>query len=189
MKKKAEHVLSDKELRHLEFCCMDMRQLALSGWFPLIICPYSALTYVLNLNEIRSLLSSLRSLLPVDGYFIVDCFVPHFDFLCLSDVHRFEDYRREIGGGLFLEREKRVKKNLTQQTNVITRRYLVVNPQGCVMKDFSTQETIRYFFHEELKLLLELSGMEIIRDLGDFEGEPYRYESTTMVLVCRKKGG
>jgi len=107
----------------------------------------------------------------------------------LPDEHRFEDYRREIGRGLYLEREKRVRRDLTAQINVITRRYRVLNSEGLVVKHFSTEETIRYFFHEELKLLLESGGMEVIADLGDFEEGAYRYQSSTMVIVCRKKEG
>ena len=82
---------------------MDMKDLGLSETFSLILCPYSAFTYLLaKLEETaRSrFFSGICRLLSAGGRFILDVFVPRYEILCQPDACIFFDYRRDFPGGL-----------------------------------------------------------------------------------------
>jgi len=169
----------------LRWACMDMKDLGISETFSLVLCPYSAFTYLLEEADRSKFLSRVSHLLSAGGRFILDVFVPRYEILCQQDEHILFDYRREVPGGLVLERRKTIQKDLTAQVNCITRYYKLLDTNGSVVEEFSTQESIRYWFQPELRLLLESHGLEVLAAYGDFDEEPYRYEAQMMVFVCQ----
>ncbi len=183
MKRKADQ-LAAKERQHLLMGCMNMASLALNSKFDLILCPYSAISYLIGETDLGNCLSAVRRSLKNTGKFIVDLFVPRSELLGLPDEQVFFDYRREIADGLFLERRKTIEKNLSARKNRITRYYCLIGPGGSVREEFSTQETIRYYFQTELKLLLQSHGFEVLSEYGGFEGQPFHDQAQMMVFVC-----
>jgi hypothetical protein len=164
---------------------MDMKDLGISEAFSLILCPYSAFTYLLEEADRSRFLSRVCHLLSAGGRFILDVFVPRYEILCQPDECLFFDYRREVPGGLVLERRKTIQKDLTAQVNCITRYYKLLDTNGSVVEEFSTRESIRYWFQPELRLLLEGHGFEVLAAYGDFDGQPYCDEAQMMVFVCQ----
>ena len=185
MSQKAVTQLSHSQQTHLSWACMNMKDLGISEKFSLILCPYSAFTYLLEETDRSKLLSGVSHLLSAGGEFILDVFVPRYDILCQPDERIFFDYRREVPGGLVLERRKTIQKDLTAQVNWVTRYYKLLDRSGSVVEEFSTRENIRYWFQPELRLLLEGHGFEILAAYGDFDEQPYRYEAQMMVFVCQ----
>lgn len=183
MKRKADQ-LESREKRRLLISCMNMASLAFDSEFALILCPYSAISYLLDETDIENCLNDVRRCLMRSGRFILDIFVPRPDLLCLPDKLVIFDYRREIADGLFLERRKTIEKDLPARTNRITRYYRLIGHGGLVLEEFSTLETIRYYFQTELKLLLQSHGFEVLGEYGDFEGQPYHDQAQMMVFVC-----
>ncbi len=187
MKKKASKLLSPQELERLQGCCMNMSDWAVQNRYALIFSPYSSFTYLTKEEERLRCLESVRSHLKPSGFFVLDCFIPHYDFLALPDNHLYADYYRALEDGRFLERKKTVQKDLTAQLNTITRYYRIYEPDGVLGRSITTRETIRYFFPEELKLYLQANGFQIVGEYGGFEGQSYRYECQTMVFICRPR--
>ena len=177
--------LSPSQQTQLSWACMDMKDLGISETFSLILCPYSAFTYLLEETARSRFLSGICRLLSAGGRFILDVFVPRYEILCQPDGCIFFDYRRDFPGGLVLERRKMIQKDLTSQVNYITRYYRLLDAKGSAVEEFSTQESIRYWFQPELRLLLEGHGFEVIAAYGDFDKQPYRYEAQMMVFVCQ----
>jgi hypothetical protein len=86
--------------------------------------------------------------------------------------------------GVFLERHKTINQDLTSQVSKITRHYRVLTAGGAVLKSFSAQDTIRFLFAREMKLLLELNGFAVLEMYGDYEFQPYSYDAEMMVFVA-----
>jgi hypothetical protein len=165
---------------------MDMRDLELERKFPLILCPFSAFTYLVEEEDQRRALRKIFDHLESGGLFILDAFVPHYEDLVLPDDHVYFDYRRQLENGLVLEREKTIAKDLTRQINVVRRTYRLLGIDGSVLKTVTTEERIRYRFRPEMVLLLQNHGFEVIEQYGDFESRPYDYRAAMMVFVCKK---
>jgi SAM-dependent methyltransferase len=94
--------LSPSQRTRLRWACMDMKDLGISETFSLVLCPYSAFTYLLEEADRTKFLSRVSHLLSSGGRFILDVFVPRYDILCQQDEHILFDYRRELPGGLVL---------------------------------------------------------------------------------------
>ena len=186
LERKADRQLSASERQRLTLHWMDMRDLKLEKKFPLILCPFSAFTYLVEAEDQSQALRKTFDHLESDGIFILDAFVPHHEDLVLPDEHVYFDYRRQLGNGLVLEREKTIAKDLTRQINTVRRTYRFLNADGSALKTISTEERIRYRFRTEMVLLLESHGFEVIEQYGDFEGRPYDYRAAMMVFVTKK---
>lgn len=186
LERKAERQLNMDERQRLALHWMDMRDLKLERKFALILCPFSAFTYLVEEEDQSRTLRQIFDHLESDGVFILDTFVPHYEDLVLPDDHVYFDYRRPLEGGVILEREKTIAKDRVRQINVVRRTYRFLGADGSVLKTVATEERIRYRFRSEMVLLLENHAFEVIEQYGDFEGGPYDYRAAMMVFVCKK---
>lgn len=184
--RKAQRLLTDEARQRLALHWMDMRDWRLQKKFALILCPFSAFTYLVEEEDQARALQIILDHLEPDGLFILDCFVPHYEDLALPDGHVYYDYCRQLENGMVLERRKTIKKDLTRQLNLVCRTYRFMAPDGSLMKTITTEETIRYRFHAELALLMQHHGFQIVEEYGDFEGHAYEYSSATVVFICRR---
>ena len=50
-----------------------------------------------------------------------------------------------------------------------------------------TRIALRYTFPQELAALLHYNGFTIVRQYGDWNREPLTAESTSIIMVCRKR--
>jgi SAM-dependent methyltransferase len=185
--RKAELLLSEEEKSRLHIYWNDMRDWDLTRKFSLILCAYSAFTYLVNDEDQASALRRVYSHLTHGGLFVLDTFIPHYEVLLLPDSHVFFDYQRHINGGILLERQKTIQKDLTHQINVITRTYRMLSSDGEPQSTLVTKERIRYYFHGELVTLLQSHGFEVLEQYGGFERHPYDYRESMMVLICGKR--
>ena len=186
LERKAERQLSVGERQRLTLHWMDMRDLKLEKRFALILCPFSAFTYLAEEEDQSRALRKILDHLEADGVFILDTFVPHYEDLVLPDEHVYFDYRRQLENGVVLEREKTIAKDLTRQINIVRRTYRFLGADGAALKTVTTEERIRYRFRGEMVLLLENHGFEVTEQYGDFEGRPYHHRATMMVFICKK---
>jgi SAM-dependent methyltransferase len=185
LKHKAERLLDSNSRQRLNLHWMNMRDFELGKKFPLIICPFSAFTYLVDEeDQVRTLRKILDHLEP-HGLFILDVFVPHYEDLALPDDHVYFDYRRRLENGMILEREKTILKDRTRQINTVRRAYRFLQPDGSVQKILKTEERIRYRFHNEMLLFLKGRGFDVLEEYGDFEAGPYDYSAAMMVFVCK----
>jgi SAM-dependent methyltransferase len=189
LKKKAEMGYSAGMRRNLQFVCADMRRFSLREKFPLILCPFSGFTYLLERDDQTAALCAIRDHLASGGHFALDLFNHRQEFNSTSDRHIFHDYCRERRDGTFLQRTKTIRKNIAQQTNEVSRRYSFLGKDGTELSSFTTVEKIRHFGQPELKLLLEEHAFAVIEEYGGFRGEAYCKNGEVMVFVCTTRRG
>ena len=168
------------QLRHT-----DMTLFEFTGSCGLVVCPFSAFTYVTSPEARRGLLNGIRRCLPPGGVFALDVFVPKYEVLARPDSYVYHDYRRPRADGTFLEREKTIVKDLSAQTDEVTRTYRVISSDGRTLRTVVARTRVRYHFQQELRLLLESHGFDIAEEGTDFE-PPYRYDGSSMYFVCRR---
>ncbi len=188
LEKKAAR-LSESDRQRLTLLRLDMRELKLDKKFALILCPFSAFTYLVEEEDQSRALRKIGEHLESSGTFILDTFVPHYEDLLFPDDRVYFDYRRQLANGLILERDKTIAKDLTRQINTVRRTYRFIGGDGSVLRTVRTEERIRYRFRSEMVLLLQNHGFEVVEEYGDFEGRPYDYRAAMMVFVCRPKQG
>jgi len=135
---------------------MDLRQLALTGGFAVILAPYSLITYLIDPVVAVTVLKRLRCLLARDGRLVLDAFIP-------QPVESFTEYRldyRRPHGEEVLERHKRITAN-ADGTNRIERRYRLYAAEGRLRDEFHTDETIRPYTPGALAELADTADLRV----------------------------
>jgi SAM-dependent methyltransferase len=135
---------------------MDLRQLALTGEFQVILAPYSLITYLTEPAVAIAALSRMRSLLAADGRLVLDAFIP-------QPVASFAEFRldyRRLHGEQTLERHKRITAN-ADGTNRIERRYRLFAADGRLRDEFHTDETIRPYSPSTIATHGEAAGLRV----------------------------
>ncbi|HEX3124075.1 MAG TPA: class I SAM-dependent methyltransferase [Rhodanobacteraceae bacterium] len=142
---------------------MDLRELALTGRFAVILAPYSLITYLIDPVVAVSVLEQLRALLARDGRLVLDAFIPR-------PVESFTeyslDYRRPHGEEV-LERHKRITAN-ADGTNRIERRYRLYTAEGRMRDEFHTDETIRPYTPGALAALADTADLRVENWVFDY---------------------
>jgi SAM-dependent methyltransferase len=162
--------------------CADMCAFALRARFSLIICPFSAFTYLAEDVDRSAMLAAVREHLEPQGIFIMDVFAPDAQIDELPDDHVFHDYQRARMDGTQLERTKTIEKLSGGRVSVIRRTYRFLSREGAELRSFTTEDRIRCYRQGELPALLRGHGFEILEQQAGFGGA-----SSPMVFVCRKK--
>lgn len=142
---------------------MDLRALAFSSRFALILAPYSLITYLSDEGELDAFMRQMRDLLRPDGALVLDAFIPR-------DVAPFDDFREDYSrahGDTTLVRAKRIAK-LANGCNRIERRYRQSDAAGILMREVLTHETIRPFTPEQLRSLVSRHGLRCAAEHFDY---------------------
>jgi SAM-dependent methyltransferase len=184
LRHKAKSCLTAEELGRLRSQQAEMCNFSADRIYALALCPFSTFNYLIEEVEQAAMLERVRACLKPGGRFVVDVFAPHYEVLVLPDDHVFHDYRRILDDGTVLLRTKTIHKGRTRQVNRITRLYNFFNGDGREIRRIETREEIRYFFFNEMRLLLHKYGFHVDKTLGDFQGTPYCYGMQNMIYVC-----
>jgi len=171
----------------LTFQQADMTTLALGRQFALIVAPFRVFQFLLTTDEQRRGLVAFRSHLLPQGRLVLDLFDPLLD--------------RVVPGAAFLSREGQLVHPSTgnRVTWEVTARYpdparqLIVEdwtaqelgPDGAVLRTDVERLTLRWSLRSEMRLLFELTGLEVVGDDGDFKGSPPVY-GREQVWVLRR---
>ena len=142
---------------------MDLRALALTGRFALILAPYSLITYLTRAAQVDAFLDQVRELLDAGGTLLLDAFVPR-------PVESFEDFRRDYArphGSGMLERHKRIRQ-LDDGCNRIERRYRLLDGGGGLIDEFTTVEVIRPYAPDALREMLRRNGYRVCGEACDY---------------------
>lgn len=148
-------------------CRMDVRALAFTPGFAVILCPYSLVTYLTGPGDLERTFAQVRTLLAPGGVFVVDAFVPR-PVPASTDWQL--DYRRPFGHG-FLARWKRIVPVSTEH-NRIERRYEVQDADGEVRETIEIAELIRPIAPAELATRLLAAGFAIEATAWDYAPFP-----------------
>ena len=170
----------------------DMRAFALGETFPLITLPFNALQHMYTIEDAKACLRCVHDHLQEGGLMIFDVLMPDFEYLNRPSFARFQgvDFRHPTWGATYNYSEQSAYDHV-RQLNQVWFYYDRVDPplgEECdAPEHHSIQLSHRYYYPQELALLLDVCGFEILHLAGDFEGGPVAEGNESLVYHCRRK--
>jgi SAM-dependent methyltransferase len=182
--------LSPDAAARLAFHQADMTTLDLGREFALIVAPSRVFQFMLTTDAQRQALIALRSHLRPDARLVLDLFDPRLEYVVPSPegtARRGELVHPTTGNRVTWEVAGRwpdPARQLVVEDWVATE----VDPSGEVLRTETERLTLRWSLRSEMRLLFELTGLEVIADYGDFMAGPPAY-GREQVWVLRKAAG
>jgi hypothetical protein len=167
-----------------------MAMLDLGRQFALIVTPFRVFQFLLTTDAQRQALAALRAHLRRDGRLVLDLFDPLLDHVVpRSDTSARTDELAHPTTG------NRVTWDVTARNPDPARQLIVeewtareFGPSGEVLRTDKETLTLRWSTRSEMRLLFELSGLEVVAEYGDFHGGPPAY-GREQVWVLRRRDG
>lgn len=169
----------------------DMRTFELGETFPLISLPFNALQHMYTLEDARACLKTVHEHLQPGGLLVFDVLMPDFEYLNRPAFARFQgvDFKHPTWGATYNYSEQSAYDHL-RQLNQVWFYYDRVDPPigepSEAPEHHSIQLSHRYYYPQELALLLEVSGFKTLHCSGDFEGGPVVEGNESLVYICEK---
>ena len=161
----------------------DIRSVAISRKFPLIICPFNTALHLYTRDDVRDFLDVVRAHLAPGGTLVCDLSLP-----VARDLARSKD--RRYGAPAF-KHPTLGRVSYEEIFDYDRVRQILFISMFFTPKDGETVMTPlahRQFHPEEWQLFLESKGFEITAIEGDFQGGPLTQESDEMVVHARVAG-
>lgn len=168
-------------VENLTLCQGDMRSLALGRRFGLVIAPFNALLHLYEPDDFRRCFESVRAHLAPGGRFVFDVRVPSPAELA-RNPERWYKCRGFVHPrlGVKVAYYERFFYDPIKQVQYVTMRFEPEGAQG----PFEVLLTQRQIFPNELRALLALGGLKMVKRWGDFSGRPLGPDDIEMVLEC-----
>ena len=169
----------------------DMRDFDLGEKFPLISLPFNALQHMYTNEDAKACLKTVHAHLKPGGLMILDVLMPDFEYLNRPAFARFQgvDFKHPTWGATYNYSEQSAYDHVRQLNQVWFYYDRVKPPIGvdCAAPEHhSIQLSHRYFFPQELSLLLEICGFHIVHLSGDFDGGPVVEGNESLIYLCEK---
>ena len=162
------------------FLLQDMREFELYGTVGSIISVCDSVNYITEPSELRTVFSLVNNYLDPGGIFV-------FDF---NTEHK---YRDEIGETVVAEDRDDVsfiwynEYDEEEHINYIDLS-LFIREEGDMFRKYTEEHVQRGYTTEEIKDLIEQSGLEFVAAYDDYTGEPANDESQRVVVVAKEQG-
>ncbi|MBV70414.1 MAG: hypothetical protein CMH52_03610 [Myxococcales bacterium] len=165
----------------------DMRTVRLETQFQLVTCPFNAFQHMYTLDDAEKCLETVKAHLAPDGVFIMDVLTPDFEYLMRSPYKAVPgvSFRHPTYKAYYTYSERSAYDPITQ-LNQMWFHYEKCNQTGDGPTDVTIQLSHRYFYPEELMMLLRYNGFRVLERFGDFTGGALDAESDSMVLICKR---
>ena len=169
----------------------DMTGFELGRRFRLVIIPFRAFMSVLDPAGQRRCLEAVRRHLEPDGRFVLDLFDPRLEW-CLPTgpgprLDRKTVVHPGTGNPVTVEITARANDPF-RQSFTETWRFRELGDGGRVIREEVEELALRWTYRHEMRYLLELTGFEVVAELGGFMGQPPTY-GTEQVWMARPTGG
>lgn len=181
-RKMAALPLASSVSRPPRLVAMDMARPALNGQFEVVLCPFSAFTYLVTVADRERALGFIREALAPSGRFLLDVFVPDESLETGADANEQFDYRRHLADGSELERRKTIVPGRTARVNRIIRRYIFRDLAGQLRRELVTESHQCSYRLPELLQVIRGAGFRLVSATADFTGAPIRAGARTMVI-------
>ncbi len=169
----------------MSFLIGDMREFSLGRTFPVIIVPFRSFLALLNVPDQRSCLESIKYHLAPEGLLILDIFPPDLDTLTEASAtaaHAWDVTHPNTGNRLIVWDQS----TFDNHNQVIDARMIIdeVSQSGQVLSRVYEDFQIRYIHRFEVQHLLQLCGLRILAEYGDFDYSPLESSSSEMVIIA-----
>ena len=159
----------------------DMRAPEVDGTFDLIAVPFNSLAYLTSRESRIACLRSVRSRLAPGGRFAFDLVAPRYDFIAegiggMAPVRVDADHPAPENGVARFVRSYSDVYDRASQTLRSTNRYEIYYEDGRVEHRIADLDW-HIYFPDELELLLESAGLEVVERYGDYSRSPWSADS------------
>lgn len=174
----AEHRRASLEAEaatRLSFHQADMTTLDLGRDFALTITPSRVFQFALTSHAQRQTLAALRRHLRPDGRLVLDLFDPLLDRVVpgIDAPGRGGQLIHPTSGNRVTWEVTAPSPEPARQLIVEEWTYREIDPSGEVLRTDTERLTLRWSTRSEMRLLFELTGLEVVGDYGDFQrGSP-----------------
>jgi SAM-dependent methyltransferase len=171
----------------LELVEGDMTDFDLGRAFPLVVVAFRVFQFLLTPESQRAGLAALRRHMAPEGLLVLDLFDPRLD-LCVPEFKppAVVDVVRhpETGNDVRVQRLERVNDPVRQ---VLDEVWLSTEVDSAGRELRSQRETLslRWTYRWEMRHLLELAGLEVVSESGDFLGSPPAYGREQVWVIRR----
>lgn len=164
----------------------DMREFDLSGQFGLIYCTFRSFLGLLEVEDQRSCLRSVRRHLKPGGRFMLDLFDPQLDRLVPRGPYFQKNlgvFRHPVSGRRVLWEAVDHENDPVKQHLSEIWRYTEVDDAGVVVRQELEEIRLRWTFRFELHHLLEVCGLRLLAEYSDFHRSPPAYGRELVVVA------
>ncbi|MGZ3770334.1 MAG: class I SAM-dependent methyltransferase [Bdellovibrio sp.] len=167
---------------HVTFHHADARNFVLDKIFDTIIFPANGFLHINTYEDLFGFFTSVKKHLKPDGLLVLDLFNPDFRFLNIEPNKEVPIAKINYHGQDLTVLEKSLFDKSTQ-LNHISWTYQNSFGQTLFIKNF----TQRIFFHQEMHLIFNHFGFEVVEQFGDFDKSPYCSASRNQIFVVRHR--
>jgi SAM-dependent methyltransferase len=170
------------DFREEDFCAFE-----LGRRFALVLFPYNALNHLFDIDALLGCFACVSRHLRPDGRFVIDTFNPDPAALAVNPAReqRVVDYVDTAHGGRRVTMFETNAYDAALQINRVT--WLYRNDAGELID--RDELDMRVYFPRELDALLQLTGFEVVRKLGGYDGRPFEARRSKQLLICRRHQG
>jgi ubiquinone/menaquinone biosynthesis C-methylase UbiE len=157
----------------------DLRDLPFKGSFPVVLCLYDSINYMMNRKEFLRCLKEVHRITEANGFFVFDV---------TTEANSMRHFTRELSfeetdDFSYLRRSyyNPVKKI---QHNDFT---IFMRDDGLFSRFFEAHEQ-KIYFHQEIRSMVEVSGFELLEALAGFTFSRADDRSTRIHYILQKRG-
>jgi SAM-dependent methyltransferase len=187
IKSKIEN-LPDKYKKNIHISHQNMASFKLENKFGMIFIPFRTFQSLTSSEEQRSCLKAVYEHLNDDGLFIVNVFKPN-DKIDRSWINKEEVKNWETVDAI--KDLKIVRKEIRDDIDVENQiifpvLYYYVTDKNGITKKYTENLSLKFYYEDQIKTLLENNGFEIMEEFGYYNKIPIK-DGKEIILVCRKK--
>jgi len=165
----------------IEWIQGDVREVRLGRKFNVVTIPFTSIGHMTDRKSLEAALETVRAHLAGDGTFILDFFNPNPAYFILDkrDKGVIAEYDDPYGDGHVTIEETNDYDKAAQ----INRVKWSFRRDGKEFKQIDLD--IRIFYPEELLLILDHNGFDVVERYGDFDLSEFTSDSPKQVLFCK----
>ena len=158
-----------------------MESFLLGQKFALIIVPNS-FGHLLTFEDQLSALQCIGEHLLDEGIFILDLYPGELQY----EHATFEDPPAVLPDGRRVIRFGVIESDFQRKLMRLELRYTIQDADGVVLQVINVVSSLALIFKQDADRLIQLTGLHIEDELGDFEGNPYTPESGRRIFILKK---
>ena len=159
-----------------------MRNFSLGQEFELIILPFNSFLHLLNENDMKSCLKSIKKHLSSNGLFILDIFIPDPEFIYRDPAKKYKEmtiYHPSEGEYTIWQTSK-----FDQQEEICSINWYFENAKKNIVYEY--QFIMNIIYPDTMDRLLTDAGFTINEKKGDYNGDPFDEKSLLQLYICSK---
>jgi SAM-dependent methyltransferase len=165
----------------------DFRRLELKQTFPLVILPFNTFSHLTETAETDAALKSIAAHLAPGGVFALALPNPIPIYSAMPEGLVLERTFRDGEQGVTVQQFSSLRLDRVAQLGHITWIYDEVDPAGKVTRT-TVPMTLRYFFPNEIPVLLERAGLRLMHLWGDYDRSPFAENSPELIVIGGRAG-